>query len=76
MKINIYKFLEQFNKEYDFLYENDFVAGEDEAVAEFDRLIKNQSFASFVGEFIRFRGDYISSDREAAAFMFALATLG
>ena len=29
----------------------------------------------FVGEFVRYRGDFISSDREAAAFMFALESL-
>ena len=76
MNINIHKFLEQFNKEYNFLYENDFVAGKEQAVAEFDRLIKNENFANFVGEFAKFRGDFISSDREAAAFMFALSELG
>lgn len=75
-RINIYEFLKQFNKEYDFLYENDNVAGCDEAVAEFDRLLKCEGFAKFVGEFVKFRNDIISSDREAAAFMFALAELG
>ena len=75
MNINIHKFLKQFQKEYNFLYDNDYVAGQDEAVAEFDKLIKNKNFAQFVGEFVKFRGDIISSDREAAAFMFALYEL-
>ena len=75
MNINIHEFLKQFNKEYNFLYEHNFVAGQDEAIAEFDRLIKNENFAKFVGEFVNFRGDIISSDREAAAFMFALSYL-
>lgn len=75
-KINIHEFLKQFNKEYDFLYEHDNVAGQEEAVAEFDKCIKNADFQKFVGEFVLYRNDIISSDREAAAFMFALEVLG
>lgn len=64
-------FLEKFNKVYDFLYTHDYVAGQDKAIAEFDKLLdSNNSFANFVMEFGRFRGDIICSDREAAAFMF------
>lgn len=71
--INIHKFLEQFNKEYDFLYDNyDNVAGYKEAVAEGDEFIKKHP--KFVREFVEYRGDFISSDREVAAFMFALET--
>lgn len=69
--INIHKFLEQFNKEYDFLYDNyDNVAGYDEAVTAGDEFIKKNP--KFVREFVEYRGDFISSDREVAAFMFAL----
>lgn len=75
MNINIHEFLKQFQKEYNFLYDHDYVAGQNEAVAEFDKCIKNKNFAEFVGEFVNFRGDIISSDREAAAFMFALYEL-
>lgn len=76
-KINIQEFLKQFNKEYSFLYEHgENVAGYSEAVAEFDECLQNENFKKFVGEFVNFRKDFISSDREAAAFMFALATLG
>lgn len=72
-KINIHKFLEQFNKEYDFLYDNfDAVAGYDEAVAAGDEFIKKNP--KFVREFVEYRGDFISSDREVAAFIFALET--
>lgn len=68
--INIIDFIEQFNKEYDYLYEHhDCVAGYDEAVQEFDDFLESHN--EFVAEFSRFRGDYITSDREAAAFMFA-----
>ena len=71
MAIDIVKFLEVFNKEYNFLYGNDDnVAGYREAVDSFDEFVKTHG--DFVGEFVKFRGDFISSDREAAAFMFAL----
>lgn len=77
MTIKIQKFMEQFNKEYRFLYDNyDRVAGYREAVDEFDHLMKtNDSFNLFVINFCEYRGDFISSDREAAAFMFALDVL-
>lgn len=75
MNININEFLKQFNKEYNFLYEHEPVAGQDEATAEFDKLIYDKKFSKFVEEFAKFRGDFISSDREAAAFMFALYEL-
>lgn len=72
--INIHDFHKKFLKEYDFLYENrDNVAGYEEAVNEFDKLMDtNKSFRDFVGEFAKYRQDYITSDREAAAFMFAM----
>lgn len=77
IKVNIQEFSERFKKEYEFLYNAEGeVVGEDEAVTEFDRLINsNQSFQKFVGEFAKYRKDFISSDREAAAFMFALESI-
>ena len=71
--MNIKTFSKQFDKEYDFLYQNKNVAGYEEAVTAFDDLLKNQG--DFIREFARYRNDVISSDREAAAFMFALETL-
>lgn len=69
--VNIHKFIKRFDKEYSFLYDNrDNVAGYGEAVAAFDEFLPTHK--DFVGEFVNFRGDFISSDREAAAFMFAL----
>ena len=69
--INIEDFMEQFRKEYNFLYEHhDKVAGYDEALKAGDEFIKRNP--EFVGEFVRYRGDFISSDREVVAFMFAL----
>ena len=73
--LNIHEFLERFEKEYDFIYDHDDnVAGVREATAAFDEFLKTHK--DFVGEFVRFRGDFISSDREAAAFMFALENMG
>lgn len=74
MSINIHAFSKQFQKEYNFLYDNqDRVAGYDEAVDAFC-LFLNSHF-DFVVEFAKYRGDVISSDREAAAFMFALEVM-
>ena len=73
--INIHAFAKQFAKEYNFLYDNcDNVAGYREAVSFFDGFAKHH--AAFIGEFVKYRGDFISSDREAAAFAFALAAVG
>lgn len=67
------KLLEDYNKEYDFLYSNrDRVAGYDEAVEAFDKFVATAEGKELVQTFVAYRGDFISSDREAAAFMFAL----
>lgn len=69
--------LEKFNQEYEFLYSNDDkVAGYDEAVDAFDRDLKNAKFKKLVQDFAKYRKDFISSDREAAAFEFACESLG
>ena len=72
--ISMEKFCEQFQKEYNFLYDcRGYVAGYDEAVSAFDRF--QADHVDFVREFAQYRGDVVSSDREAAAFMFALYSL-
>lgn len=72
--ISMEKFCEQFQKEYNFLYDcRGYVAGYDEAVSAFDRF--QIDHADFVRAFAQYRGDVVSSDREAAAFMFALNVL-
>ena len=43
---------------------------DDEAVNAFDDFAK--SHGNFIKEFVQYRRDFISSDREAAAFMFAM----
>ena len=74
MNINIENFLNKFNEEYEFLYDNnDNVAGYKEALQAGDKFIAEHS--DFVGEFIKYRGDFISSDREVVAFMFALESM-
>ena len=72
--INIQDFLGKFNNEYKFLYDSHgSVCGEKEAVKAFDDFVKQHG--DFVREFVAFRGDFISSDREAAAFMFTLDSM-
>lgn len=81
--VNIERFYIKFGECYEFLYDNyDHVAGYSEAVDAFDDFLSKH--ASFVVEFAKYRGrmtfgddaiDPISSDREAAAFMFALNAL-
>ena len=67
------KLLDDFNNEYDFLYANrDRVAGYGEAVKAFDKFLATAEGKELVLKFVAYRGDIISSDREAAAFMFAL----
>jgi len=74
---NIHTFAEKFKEEYNFCYDcGDRVSGFSEAVDEFDARIVNRNFADFVGEFANYRGDLITSDREAAAFIFAMESLG
>ena len=74
---NIADFLKKFDSNYDFIYDenshNREVAGQREAAAAFDDFVKQ--YGDFVREFVNYRGDFISSDREAAAFMFTLDDL-
>ena len=71
IEINVREFLMEFNAMYDHLYRNgDHVVGFEEAVEEFDKFQVNHH--EFISEFAKFRNDLVSSDREAAAFMFTL----
>lgn len=71
ISINIHDFLKEFNKQYDFIYNaRDNVAGYREALESGDKFIEKN--IEFVREFVQYRGDFISSDREVVAFMFAL----
>ena len=75
--VNLPTLLEKFNQEYSFLYDTrDHVAGFSEAVEAFDESLKSEKFRELVAKFVEYRLDFISSDREAGAFMFALESLG
>lgn len=79
MKINcnIEKFHEQYEKEYEFLYNSkDRVAGFDETLSLFGELWNsNLSFQNFVKTFGWYREDPITSDREKAAFIFTMDSM-
>lgn len=76
ISISIDRFKQRFDEEYAFLYDHhDNVAGYDEAVDSFDEFLKSEANTGFVRQFAAYRGDVVSSDREAAAFMFALDAL-
>ena len=65
----------KFTEKYSEMYEKeDTVDGFDEAVDEFDEKLAfdTDGFRSLVEQFVDYHGDFISSDREAAAFIFAL----
>lgn len=74
-KINIHAFLRRFNEIYNYLYETENAYDarlEEKACKTFDEFLKKDSFCAMVSEFARFRGDAITSDREAAAYVLAL----
>jgi hypothetical protein len=65
------KLLETFTNSYRWLYDNnDNFPLYKEYLKLGDELI--EKFGDFVGEFAKFRGDYISSDREVVALVMAL----
>lgn len=73
--MNISKFLDRFKENYNFLYDNnDRVSGYYEALDYGEKIIHEKP--DFVGEFVRFRGDFLSSDREVAAFGFTMSDFG
>lgn len=78
MTINYQALLDQFNKNYDFLYNSKaYVAGYDEALDYFDNTVrKNKVLSDILGRFVEFRSDFLSSDRECVAFVFSLEDLG
>lgn len=72
-------FLNDFDLAYSMLYEGDVHFGlvdYGNVVAKFDELMADEDFKSEVRDFVEYRGDIISSDREAAAFVLALYANG
>ena len=78
MTINYQALLDQFNKNYDFLYNaKAYVAGYNEALDYFDNTVrKNTALSDILCKFVEFRSDILSSDRECVAFVFSLEDLG
>ena len=73
-RILMEKLCELFQQEYNRLYDcREYVPGYNDAVSAFDRF--QDEHIDFVREFVQYRGDAVSSDRECAAFMFALDRL-
>lgn len=73
--MNIAEFLEKFNQNYDLLYTyGDNVAGYHQALEFGDEIIQTEP--EFVQEFVQYRGDVLSSDREVAVFGFTLSDFG
>lgn len=73
------RFLYDFGLVYSMLYESDKAGGlvdYGKAVDEYDERIKIEGFKSEVRAFDDFRQDFITSDREAAAFVLALEANG
>lgn len=76
--VDMEKLEKEFSKQYKRIYDcRDNLNGYDDAINTFDEKTKNdKEFNEMVNDFVRYHGDFISSDREAAAFMFALVDLG
>ena len=76
----IKEFVEQFNKEYEFLYNahcNDKeVCGEKEAMYYAGAWINHHANQKFMLDLIAYRGDCFTSDREMMAFGFTLEEFG
>lgn len=68
--------LKEFNAAYDRLYNNAFITSEETSASNvFDNKKKSDPwYKSLVQDFVKARQDFISSDREAAAFEIALQT--
>lgn len=66
--------LKNFTRAYEYLYEcSDQIPFYEHMLKLGDEFIEEHG--DFVGEFAKFRGDYISSDREVVAFAMALYAL-
>lgn len=75
---NIDEIIRRMKNNYNELYtKNDNIAGYDDAIRWFDHYIKiSKELQELVGQIVKKRHDFISSDREAAALAFALDEMG
>ena len=69
-ELNLEVIAKLFNDNYDFIYNNDIDT--DVLSSLFDAFVKKEKFNDLVCKFNAKRHDFISSDREVAAFMMAL----
>ena len=70
--IDFDSFYDKFGEMYEEIYNSrDQYPKFDWAVKQFDEVIMKK-YKDFVMDFVKFRGDMITSDREAAAFTFTL----
>lgn len=60
--------LDRFNNVYKVLYDND-VATNQTLIDAFDKAFEQDEFKERVKEFVKYRGDILSSDREIVAYM-------
>lgn len=60
--------LDRFNNVYKVLYDND-VATNQVLIDAFDKAFEQDEFKERVKEFVKYRGDILSSDREIVAYM-------
>ena len=73
------RFEYDFSLIYTMLYESDVAGGLVDyraAVDKFYHLVKNDGFKAEIADFVDYRGDFIASDREAAAYVLALKANG
>lgn len=70
MNITMEMVLDKFNEVYSFIYDSeDKIPNYQDMIALGDKMIRSHD--KFVEDFIRYRGDILSSDREVAAFAYA-----
>lgn len=65
--------LDRFNNVYKVLYDND-VATNQVLIDAFDKAFEQDDFKERVKEFVKCRGDILSSDREIVAYMLVMNT--
>lgn len=65
--------LDRFNNVYKVLYDND-VATNQALIDAFDKAFEQDDFKERVKEFVKYRGDILSSDREIVAYMLVMNT--
>ena len=72
VKVNTKEFLSKYNENYNYLYNTEDTQY-NEYINIFDNeMKKNEDFKKMVIDFAKYRGDYLTSDRECIAFIMTL----